>query len=155
MQQLGSKYFAHRPSPTLLDLEGEIKRKKIIFSRIWSSLSNLMESRMQQHGSKYFALQTHPHPRLLWWGQKVKIQFFQNMVTLHIKLTESRMQQYGSKYFFRRPPPQAMWVGSKGQNLKISEHGHAAYQINRQETLTFKVKIIHLEIILAPKHRVV
>ena len=41
------------------------------------------------------------------------------------------MQQHGSKCFARRRPlPRPRGVGSKGQILFFSEHGHVAYQIN-------------------------
>ena len=38
------------------------------------------------------------------------------------------MQQNGSKYFALRSP-QALEIGSVGQNSTFTEHGHVAYQI--------------------------
>ena len=40
------------------------------------------------------------------------------------------MHQQGSKYIAIRLPSPALVVGSKGQKLNFSEHGHVAYQIN-------------------------
>ena len=42
------------------------------------------------------------------------------------------MQQHSSKYFSCRPHPFPLTfgMGSIGQNLTFSEHGHVAYQIN-------------------------
>ena len=45
------------------------------------------------------------------------------------------MNLHGSTYFARRPPyppPQPWGMGSIGQNLTFSEHGHVAYQIKEK-----------------------
>ena len=76
------------------------------------------------------------------------------MVMLHIDLKhvkgimKSSRQQHGSKYFARRHPspndPRGM--GSKGQNLTFSEHGHVVYQIKgNHEFSNMEAYILHVD----------
>ena len=134
MQQYGSKCFARRlpPPPLTLGMGSEAFSEQCHVAYQIKGKQRCSSNMV----ANIFPAAPPPPPPPPQKKKKGKNQLFQNMVILHIKFKEiTNAAQHGSKYIYRqtlRPLP----GGSKGQNLTYSEHGHAAYQIKGNGTLS-------------------